>query len=81
MRVGLILRSPGHGIAEFDEGFFHLEEHGYMYLVMLIVPIQVNAEVSIFFPIMAYLVVIFEDSHEMLRMFLAHIFYAKIVNS
>ena len=52
-----------------------------MYLVTCIVPIQVDAEVLFAFPIMGDCVVLFEDSHEVLRMFLALVFYAEIINA
>ena len=52
-----------------------------MYLAMCIVSIQVDAKVLLTFPIMGYRVVLFEEIHEVLHMFLALIFYAEIVNT
>ena len=52
-----------------------------MYLAMCIVPIQVDARLLFAFPIMGYGVVLFEDSYEVLRMSLALVLYAKIVNT
>ena len=52
-----------------------------MYLVTYIVPVQVDAKVLFAFPIMGDCVVLSEDSHEVLHMFFALIFYAKVVNT
>ena len=52
-----------------------------MYLATYIVLIQVYAEVLYAFPTMGDRVMLFEDSHEVLHMFLALIFYAKIINT
>ena len=79
--MGLILWAPDSVVVESDEGFFYVEEHVYLYLVTCIVPVQVNAELSFALPIMGDFLVLFEDSHEVLSMFIARIFYAKLFNA
>ena len=49
-------------------------------LAALIIPVKVNSEVVISFPIIVYGVMLPKDSHEVLRMISTDIFYSKFVN-
>ena len=52
-----------------------------MDLAALIIPVKVNAEVALSFPIMGNGVMLLEDGHEVLHMLFAKIFYSKVVNA
>ena len=77
----LILGAAWHCVVESDESLFYVDDHGEVDLVALIIPVEVNAKVAISFPIMVDGVMLLEDSHEVLRMLFANIFYSKVVNA
>ena len=52
-----------------------------MDLAALIIPVEVNAEVALYFPITGDDVMLLEDGHEVLHMLFADIFYSKAVNA
>ena len=54
-------------MVESDECLFYVEEHGEVDLTELIIPVKVNAEVAISFPIMGDGVMLLEDDHEVLH--------------
>ena len=68
-------------MVESDECLFYVEEHGEVDLAALIIPVEVNADVALYFPIMGDGVMLLEDGHEVLRMIFADIFYSKVVNA
>ena len=68
-------------MVESDECLFYIEEHGEVDLVALIIPVKFNAKVAFSFTIMSDGAMILEDSHEVLHMLFANIFYSKVVNA
>ena len=51
-----------------------------MDLAAIIIPVEVNSEVALSFPIMGDGVMFLKDGHEVLLMLSANIFYSKFVN-
>ena len=80
-QMRLVLGAARHYMVESDECLFYVEEHGEVDLAALIIPVEVNADVALYFPIMGDGVMLLEDGHEVLRMIFADIFYSKVVNA
>ena len=52
-----------------------------MYLSFLVFPIKVKSQVAFSLPVGGNCVATFQDGHQVLGVFLAQIFYAKIINA
>ena len=76
----LVLGAARHSMVELDECLFDVEEHGDVDLAALIIPVEVNAKVALSCPIMGDGVMLLKDSHEVLRILFAYIFYSKVFN-
>ena len=56
-------------------------QHGKVDFPLVVVPVEVDAKVSLACQIMGDGVMLFEDSHEVLRMLFAHIFDSETVHA
>ena len=81
MWVKLVLWAAGYGMVESHEYLLDVFQHGEVDFPLIVFSVEVNAEVSLAGPIMGDGAMLFEESHEVLRMRFAHIFDAKIVHA
>ncbi len=66
---------------EPDYHFWDIFQHQHMDFSLLIVPINVHAKVFLAIPFLRALVVHVENLEQVLGVFLANVFHAKIVNA
>ncbi len=68
-------------VLKLFQSFLHIVWHGLMDLALVVVPIQCYPNVSFSCPIVHRFVVFFECVLEMLCMFFANVFDAKVINN
>jgi hypothetical protein len=75
-----VLGSRRLGVLELLEGFYNISRHGEVDLVIAVVPVQRNIDVTFSSPIRSYLVVLFEGVLEVESMLGANVLDAEVVN-
>ena len=74
--VRLVLWAAGYGMVESHEYLLDVFQHGEVDFPLIVFSVEVNAEVSLAFPIMGDGVILFNGNYEVLRMLFAHTFEA-----
>ncbi len=81
MQMWLMLWGTWWLVLKSCQCFRDIVKHGYMYSLSCVVPIEIHAKVLLSVPVMQAPVVFAEDGGEMFGVFVAYIFYSKVVNA
>ena len=79
--LGLVLWASGDGMVESYQCLLEVFHHGEVDFLLVVVPVEVDAKVLLACTIMGDGVMMFEDSHEVLRMLFSHILDDEIVHA
>ena len=66
---------------EADEGLFHIPRHGNVDVAFFVVPMDHEPKIPCAFPFMLDGVVFSERCHDMLGVFVADVFHAKVIHA
>ena len=67
-------------MVELLQSGFDVAWHGYMHLVILVVPIYGDADIKCSFPVVCYFLIFFEGRNQVLCILFYSVFYPKIVD-
>ena len=79
--VQLVLRLSAVVVSESCECVCYIRQHGPVYLVVAVVPIEIHLQVPFALPIMGNFLVLSENWHQVLRVVFANVFQTKIINA
>ena len=66
---------------ESDESLRYIIEHGDMDVFVDVVPVHIHSKIACAIPVLGAFVVFIQDAREVLDMFTANVFDAKVVNT
>jgi hypothetical protein len=81
MGVRLVLRDASRCMLKTCECFGDIVQHGDVYSLSRVIPVDVHAKILLTIPIVQAIVVLVEDGSEVFGMFAANILDAKIVHT
>ncbi len=81
MGIRLVLRLCRWRMLESDECLRYITEHGDMDVFVDVVPVDNHSEIACTVPVLGAFVVFIQDAGEMINVFTANVFDAKVVNA